>query len=67
MTLIAVVSILGSIIGLQTFLLLKARGASKRLDVQASDLLHELTTTGSAVLKVEVVDRDNLFLRIPRG
>lgn len=67
MTLIAVISILGSIIGLQAFLLLKARKAPKRLDIQASDLLHELTVPGGAVLKVEVIDRDNFLLRLPRG
>lgn len=33
----------------------------------AEDLLHDLTRRGFAVLRVEVVDPDNLFLRSPRA
>lgn len=33
----------------------------------AEELLHDLTRRGYAVLKVEVIDADNLFLRSPRA
>ena len=42
-------------------------GGNRKLDLSASDLLHDLTVTGSAILKVDVMDRDNLLLRLPRG
>jgi hypothetical protein len=36
-------------------------------DLTASDLLHDLTSRGRAVVRVEVIDSTNLFLRSPRG
>ncbi len=32
----------------------------------AEQLLHDLTTSGQAVIRVEVIDAKNLFLRSPR-
>jgi len=49
------------------FLLSKSNKQKAKLDISASDLLHELTVNGSAILKVDVMDRDNLLLRLPRG
>jgi len=39
---------------------------TKKLDVSALDLLHELTTRGSAIVRLEVIDQGQLFLRSPR-
>lgn len=36
-------------------------------NLDATQLLHDLTTTGQAVLHVTVIDPKNLFLRRPRG
>jgi len=47
--------------------LLRTKKPPKRLDVTAQDLLHDLTRTGTAVLRVEVIDPANLLLRSPRG
>ncbi len=41
----------------------KKRGA----DMTAADMLHDLTRRGQAILKVEVIDQENLLLRSPRG
>ena len=38
-----------------------------RPDTTAADLLHDLTRQGQAVIRVEVIDPANLFLRSPRG
>lgn len=37
-----------------------------QLTLSAEDLLHDLTTRGVAVLRVEVIDPTNLLLRSPR-
>ena len=37
-----------------------------RLDVSASDLLHDLTRRGTSIVKIEVVDVSNLLLRSPK-
>lgn len=35
-------------------------------DITAQDLLHDLTTRGAAILRVEVMDPSQLLLRSPR-
>jgi hypothetical protein len=42
------------------------RPAPKRHDSTAKDLLHDLTRRGNAILRVEVIDPENLILRSPR-
>ncbi len=43
------------------------RKPKKKFDVSAQDLLHDLTRRGAAVLKIDVIDQENLLLRSPRG
>ncbi len=43
----------------------KAAKKERPLTISAEDLLHDLTR-GPAVIKVEVIDAKNLFLRSPR-
>lgn len=46
--------------------LLRSKKPTRRLDMTAQDLLHDLTQRGAAILKVEVIDAANLLLRSPR-
>jgi hypothetical protein len=39
----------------------------KKADMTAADLLHDLTRRGQAILRVDVLDQENLMLRSPRG
>ncbi len=44
----------------------KRNVATRKPDLTAQDLLHDLTRRGAAILKVEVLDPANLLLRSPR-
>lgn len=45
-------------------LLIRARKSqARKRDETASDLLHDLTRRGFAVLKIEVIDPDSILLR----
>lgn len=46
--------------------LMKFPPRKETLELTAADLLHDLTTKGRAVLKVDVIDMANLLLRSPR-
>lgn len=46
-------------------LLAKDRKPQKRLDVSASDLLHELTTRGQALVRIEYLDPESILIRRP--
>ncbi len=50
------------------FLLVKQRKSPRKpqLSLSAEDLLHDLTRSGAAVLRVEVINPANLMLRSPR-
>ena len=48
-------------------LLLRRPKKTRKYDLTAQDLLHDLTRRGAAILKVEVIDPANLMLRSPRG
>ena len=58
-------------VALDILLLTLLRRAKKKPpaapSLDATQLLHDLTTTGQAVLHVTVIDPKNLFLRRPRG
>lgn len=43
------------------------RAPPPRMTIEAEDLAHDLTTKGSAVVKMTVIDPANLILRRPRG
>ena len=43
------------------------RKKPRGLDLNAQDLLHDLTTRGSTILRIEVIDQTNLLLRSPRS
>lgn len=47
--------------------LAKIKKKKPKPDLSASDLLHDLTRRGQAIVRVEVMDATNLFLRSPRG
>ena len=49
------------------YYLAKSLKKKPRPDTTAADLLHDLTRNGHAILRVEVIDPANLFLRSPRG
>lgn len=44
----------------------KKRAKTRNYDITAADLLHDLTR-GPAVVRIEVIDAKNLFLRSPRS
>ena len=50
------------------FLLHKQKKTPRKpqLSMGAEDLLHDLTKSGSAILRVEVIDPAQLYLRRPR-
>jgi hypothetical protein len=50
------------------FLLVKQHKSPRKpqLSLSAEDLLHDLTRSGGAVLRVEVINPANLMLRSPR-
>ena len=35
-------------------------------DISAKDLIHDLTTRGTSVVRIEVIDADSLFMRLRR-
>ncbi len=43
------------------------RKKPRKLDITATDLLHDFTHRGEAILRVSVLDAQNLLLRSPRG
>jgi len=45
----------------------RSQKSDPKLTLDAQDLLHDLTTKGKAVVKVEVIDVSNFYLRSPRG
>lgn len=60
------VSVLANL--LLVFLLHRQKKTPRKpqLSMGAEDLLHDLTKSGSAILRVEVIDPANLYLRRPR-
>lgn len=65
--LIAVSSLFFLISCLLAVLLYRSRKRPpKRLSDSAEDLLHDLTKRGSAVLRVQVIDPEQIFLRSPK-
>lgn len=62
--LIASSFVLNAIAGI--VLLRKPAKKKPQLDTSAKDLLHDLTQRGTAVLRVEVIDADALFMRVNR-
>ncbi len=61
----AISAVFFCIICLLLFLLRQSRKKPpKKLTTSAEDLLHDLTKRGHAVLRVEVLDPEALFLRV---
>ncbi len=56
----------GGLNGFLAYRLRTSRRSTRKLDISAQDLLHDLTRKGSAILKVDVIDAENLLLRSPR-
>lgn len=55
-------------LGLLVFCLVRWRKPPPRPaqpTLSAEDLLHDLTTRGSSVIRIEVIDAKNLYLRSP--
>lgn len=68
---IALGALFAASLAFDVLLLILLRRAKKKPppapNLDATQLLHDLTTTGQAVLHVTVIDPKNLFLRRPRG
>ncbi len=45
---------------------LRKKKIPPRLDQNAQDLLHDLTHRGNALLKIEILDAANFFIRRPQ-
>lgn len=59
--------LLFAIVCLLSFLLYRSKKRPpKKLSTTAEELLHEFTRNGSAVLRVQVIDQEQIFLRSPR-
>lgn len=56
-------------LALNGFLIYLAKSLRKkpRPDLTAQELLHDLTRRGHAVLQVQVIDPEQIFLRRPQG
>ncbi len=49
------------------YFVFRPRKKSKKYDLSAQDLLHDLTRHGAGILRIEVIDPANLMLRSPRS